>query len=698
MTRTDEAGEASQQLPVHVDMSAPPTTRHGLRIEEDLEAESPEDDLERQCPEQDGLQHRERQALDALNRLASAEGDDELFFGELSTILTELAHARHAVCWCLHGAWLRARTAAGRRTGSVAVRCTGLAHQVAHGDRAICAGPASSPDLVSEFRRQLDVGGAETAIILPWKVGGERLGVVTVFDSRRRDGFTAGDVAAVRLVVEPAGLVWQQRRLRARLRASQERESARVQEHLDRLGEIERVKSEIVGLAEHELNGPVGIIRGYLSMVEDRDLADSHLLQGTVQTLSGTADNLAATVDKMLTVARLGEGRLPLESQRVDLRRLVEQAADRRRREAGSDLWLTVDAGACPIWVRGDPERLVSIVINLLDNASRFSRDAGEIRCRVRGEGAVATVTIKDRGPGIAAADIPRLFRRFGRVALPENGDISGAGLGLHLCRSLARLHGGEVSVRSAPGGGSTFLLELPMDPDQGSHGATHPVDTFGPAALSACCRQVQALAAGTTEAASAAVLRYLSETLVSEETGGPACALLRLFKVEPFRSLPGPLRALAGADRGEPEPSADAVFLRLVASVGAVGAAADPATGSGISSGLVRAGGTSDRSPIVRWILGERARQLGLAAGLAAPFAADREGVLHVEQARGSHMVPDQGFVRVTGVRSVVGCVEPLADGRAVALLLFSRATIDQGVAGLLGRLVPSICQALAD
>ena len=690
----DQVEHRWQQPPVQPGPGPSPATRPHLRVEDGLDADG---------HEQDGLQQRERQALDALNRLAAAEGDDGLFFSELSTILIELAHARWAVCWSLHGALLRPRTGVNELTppatppaGPVAMRCEGLIREIVYGDEAICIGPRSPDGLVSEFRQQLDTGGADTAILLPWKAAGERLGAVTVFDSRRHEGFVAEDVAAVRLIVEPAGLIWQQRQLRARLRASQARESARVEEHLGRLSEIERVKSEIVGMAEHELKGPVGIIRGYLSMVEDGDLADGQVLRGTVQTLSGTAGELAATVDKMLTVARLGRGRLPLESQRVDLRRIVEHAAERTRREGGPDLCLAIDSGVRPVWVRGDPERLVSIVANLLDNAARFSRGVGEIRCRLRQEGGVATVTITDQGPGIAAGDIPGLFSQFGRVSMTEHGDISGAGLGLHLSRSLARLHGGDVSVRSVLGRGSTFLLELPLDADQRSDATAQPLETFGPAALSTCCRELRELGAGSTEAAAAAVLRYLSDTLVSEETGGPACALIRLFKVESFRSLPGPLRALAGAGWAEAEPQPDTVFVRLVASVGSLGAGSDPATGSGVSFGLVRAGDDHLPSPIVRWVLAERARQLELAAGLGGAPAGGGGSLLHVEQARGSHMVPDQGFVRVAGVRSVVGCVESLPGGEALALLLFSRAAIDRGVAGLLGRLVPSICQAL--
>jgi two-component system sensor histidine kinase MprB len=104
-----------------------------------------------------------------------------------------------------------------------------------------------------------------------------------------------------------------------------------------------------------------------------------------------------------------------------------------------------------------------NIVANLISNAIKYSPAGGPIDCELVDLGGIARVTVTDTGVGIAKEDLPILFTRFGRVTTAQTVHLPGTGLGLYLGRQLARLHGGEITVDSAPGRGSTFTLHLPV-------------------------------------------------------------------------------------------------------------------------------------------------------------------------------------------------------------------------------------------
>ena len=119
--------------------------------------------------------------------------------------------------------------------------------------------------------------------------------------------------------------------------------------------------------------------------------------------------------------------------------------------------------------VRVDPDRTRTIIGNLLSNAIKYSPHGGEVKCQVRSRGGVARVAVTDKGLGIAHEDLATLFTRFGRVITPQTEHLKGTGLGLFLARQLARLQGGDITVASVEGKGSTFTLQLPVVSQDGS-------------------------------------------------------------------------------------------------------------------------------------------------------------------------------------------------------------------------------------
>jgi signal transduction histidine kinase len=234
----------------------------------------------------------------------------------------------------------------------------------------------------------------------------------------------------------------------------------------ERAGELEEIKSQFLRLASHELRGPIAILGGYLSMLEDGSLPGaSGQAKAILPLLSAKVNEMKRMVDDMLETARLEDRRLDLTIVTVDLRDIARRAVDTLRPLLTERHQLVFRVVPEPLQVRVDRERTETVISNLLDNAVKYSPAGGRVECDVRAEDGQAVVTVRDHGIGIAEEDLGRLFTRFGRIVTPDNSHIAGTGLGLHLAQRLAALHGGEITVESLPGEGSTFTLRLALQP-----------------------------------------------------------------------------------------------------------------------------------------------------------------------------------------------------------------------------------------
>jgi signal transduction histidine kinase len=230
----------------------------------------------------------------------------------------------------------------------------------------------------------------------------------------------------------------------------------------NRMAGIEEVKTEFLNLASHELRGPLAVVQGYISMMEEGALKGAQV-KAILPVISGKLRQMNVLISEMLETARLEDHRLQLTLTEVELGTIT-------RRAAGSCVSLLKPKHqfetilpTTEITVRADPTRLEAMITNLVDNAIKYSPDGGLVRVSVSRVGNLARVTVSDQGLGIAENDLARLFTRFGRLVTPENSHIPGTGLGLYLSRQLARMHGGDISVATRPGAGSTFTLTLPL-------------------------------------------------------------------------------------------------------------------------------------------------------------------------------------------------------------------------------------------
>jgi len=262
----------------------------------------------------------------------------------------------------------------------------------------------------------------------------------------------------------------------------------------ERMASIERNKTQFLNLASHELRGPITVIRGYVSMLETGLLGKlNDRGKAAVEVMDAKVGEMNDLIEQMIEAARLEDGGLMLKPVVSDLRDLARAAMQGARPLAEGTHDLVFTAPDRRVRVKVDPERTQTIIANLISNAIKYSPSGGEVTCEVRVRPGVARVVVKDQGLGIAREHMPTLFTRFGRIVTPETEHLQGTGLGLYLARQLARLQGGDITVESVAGEGSTFTLHLP------SYGrAETPAETSEPADGSAPSGRAEAVEAAS--------------------------------------------------------------------------------------------------------------------------------------------------------------------------------------------------------
>jgi signal transduction histidine kinase len=232
----------------------------------------------------------------------------------------------------------------------------------------------------------------------------------------------------------------------------------------ERLAALDKMKSQFLNLASHEMRSPLGVINGYLSILEQGALGQlKESGMRAIEILKTKTLEMNLLVAQMLDAARLEDGQLTLRRDHLDLRRVARDAIQIVHPITGTPHELSLETPATEVPVFGDVDRLITIITNLLENAVKYSPDGGKIRCVVSSDAHATWVRVIDPGVGIAAEDLPRLFNRFERLQNRRTSHVGGTGLGLYLSRELARQHGGDIEVESQPGAGSTFTLTLPL-------------------------------------------------------------------------------------------------------------------------------------------------------------------------------------------------------------------------------------------
>ncbi len=263
----------------------------------------------------------------------------------------------------------------------------------------------------------------------------------------------------------PASLICSMRDVSERQRVARHLERAKVQAEA-----AAHAKAEFVANMSHELRTPLTGILG----VHDLLRTDAGLTAGQRRLIDLASDagrSLLAIVNDVLDFSKIDAGRLDLETVPFDLDALLLSCVDLARGQL-NDKPVTLSVARVPStlgWVAGDPTRIRQIVLNLLTNAVKFT-DRGQVTLRTAYRDASRTVRVEvtDTGPGLPPDRIRTLFGRFTQADASTTRRYGGTGLGLAICRHLTDLMGGRIDAEPAPGGGSTFWFELPLDRHDG--------------------------------------------------------------------------------------------------------------------------------------------------------------------------------------------------------------------------------------
>jgi signal transduction histidine kinase/ActR/RegA family two-component response regulator len=228
------------------------------------------------------------------------------------------------------------------------------------------------------------------------------------------------------------------------------------------LRDADRNKNEFLAVLSHELRNPLAPIQNSLHILE-RAAPGSSQAQRAHAVVARQVRHLTRLVEDLLDVTRISNGKVRLQRTRVELARLVRQAAeDNAALFADRGVELRVEVAAEPT-VEGDPARLAQILGNLLQNAAKFTPSGGRVLLALEAAGKAARLRVRDTGAGLAPDTLGRLFQPFMQADVTLARTDGGLGLGLALVKGLVELHGGTVRARSeGPGKGAEFVIELP--------------------------------------------------------------------------------------------------------------------------------------------------------------------------------------------------------------------------------------------
>lgn len=256
--------------------------------------------------------------------------------------------------------------------------------------------------------------------------------------------------------------------------------------HVEQLQELDRLKSQFLSMASHELKTPLTVVSGFLQVSQRRK--QRRLARGypdetewteeqksdleQLEVLNAQATKLARLVDELLDVSRIESGRLEFTFDEVDVRHLAADVVERmqltttRHRLTLHAARTSANGETNSTTITADRDHLEQVLNNLLTNAIKYSPDGGPIDVDVRPDEVGVTLSVRDRGVGIPVGELTDVFSLFYRSrAEGTRQSVSGMGLGLYISKEIIERHGGRIWVESQPGKGSTFFASLPRVP-----------------------------------------------------------------------------------------------------------------------------------------------------------------------------------------------------------------------------------------
>jgi signal transduction histidine kinase len=311
------------------------------------------------------------------------------------------------------------------------------------------------------------------ALLVPFHHEGKAVGTVWIIAHDETRRFDAEDLRLMTRLSRFAAtafhlLLAQERTSRLTVQAARDAGLAAALEEgrraAEALREADRRKNEFLAMLAHELRNPLAAMHNAVGVLRLAG-APPEVSASMSGVLERQVRQMARLVDDLLDVSRITRGRIDLRRQTIDLVPILRQAVEDVRAFAGSlDHQLLVTIPTQPVLIDGDPARLTQTIGNLLNNGCKFMDRGGTLALSLERNGNQAVIRVRDRGIGIGADQLPRIFDMFMQVNTSLERSVSGLGIGLTLVKNLVEQHGGSVEARSEGVGlGSEFIVRLPV-------------------------------------------------------------------------------------------------------------------------------------------------------------------------------------------------------------------------------------------
>jgi PAS domain S-box-containing protein len=226
---------------------------------------------------------------------------------------------------------------------------------------------------------------------------------------------------------------------------------------------LERARSDFVATASHELRTPLAAVYGAARTLLRTDIEiPGDQRDRFLEIIVSETERLTAIVSQILLAGQLEEGRVDVTTTATDLKPLAESALDLARLRAPEQIELRLEQDGAPAVALADEDKLRQVLVNLLDNAIKYSPDGGDVVVELEGGNGRVRLAVRDRGLGIPPGEQERIFEKFYRLDPALTRGVGGSGLGLFISRELVSRMGGSLTVRSQPGEGAAFVVDLP--------------------------------------------------------------------------------------------------------------------------------------------------------------------------------------------------------------------------------------------
>jgi PAS domain S-box-containing protein len=226
---------------------------------------------------------------------------------------------------------------------------------------------------------------------------------------------------------------------------------------------LERARSDFVATASHELRTPLAAVFGAARTLRRTDIElPPEQKDRFLEIIESETERLTTIVSQILLAGQLEEGRVDLTTAATDLRSLAESVLVSTRVRVSEDVELKIVENDGSAVALADEDKLRQVLVNLIDNAVKYSPEGGEVTVELGSAPGLVTLTVRDGGLGIPPGEHERIFEKFYRLDPGQTRGVGGSGLGLYISRELVSRMGGRMSVRSKPGEGASFTVELP--------------------------------------------------------------------------------------------------------------------------------------------------------------------------------------------------------------------------------------------